>query len=216
VRILLGFDPGGDRRGVGGFGCCVAECAERLPLRIRMSGRAQHAQGAFDAVIQHVDSSDTVIGAGIDAPLFWVFDGNRKVDGLVRGAIRDLGSPGSTVQEVNSLRGACLVQGILVGLLLRSRYPDLPITESHPKALLWMIGEATVLKPAKAITLTDLHEWFLGCSGDETEEERDAALATLGAWAMVHQATGWQDLFRLERRPVLPLAAPISYWMPNS
>jgi len=98
----------------------------------------------MEAVCKHIDDSMQLAGAGIDSPLFWVANGDRRVDQAVRAKMQALGarSVWGTVQSVNSLRGACLAQGILAAQLLRSRFPNIRITESHPKALLWLMGFA--------------------------------------------------------------------------
>jgi len=40
------------------------------------------------------------------------------------------------VQAVNSLRGAALVQAVMFINRIRAMFPEVPVTESHPKALL--------------------------------------------------------------------------------
>jgi hypothetical protein len=158
-----------------------------------------------------------VIAVGIDAPLFWVANGCRVVDGYLRERIRtDRGADASnTVLQVNSLRGACLVQGILAGVLSRERTPGVRISESHPKAALWLrIGR----DPAE-VRLTDLNglfnppnDWHQNDRGDHL---RDAALACLSAWAMVHAPEDWRNLYPIEQTPYSPIAAPLAYWMPE-
>jgi len=67
-----------------------------------------------------------------------------------------------TVQAVNSLRGACLVQGILTAILLRQRVPEIHVSESHPKAVLWLLGAATPENPPAAIHLCNLPQFTTG------------------------------------------------------
>ena len=137
--------------------------------------------------------------AGVDAPLFYSRSGARYADTLVRDAIRDAGAPHSagTVQHPNSLRGACLVQGLLAATELLDRFPCNPISESHPKALVWLDeGAESLTAPS--------------------EHERDAVIATLSAWACVSQPDTWCDLRPLEPAPFRPLGGPVSYWMPSS
>src|SRR5205823_378164 len=129
----------------------------------------------------------------------------------------DLGapSPSGTVQAVNSLRGACLVQGIMTGILLRDAFRSLPITESHPKALLWLLRLANRKKHPSAIPLSFLSQFRATNSADATDHERDAALASLSAWAMLGRALGWRDLYREEQKPYSPIELPLGYWMPE-
>jgi hypothetical protein len=122
---------------------------------------------------------------------------------------------GGIVQNVNALKGACVVQGILTGILLRGANPDIPITESHPKALLWLLGLGGnpagdgVNVPNPALIP------FIGQGHFQSEHERDASLGALGAWAMLHHPHGWQDLFLNEPHPIMPVPGPMSYWMPH-
>jgi len=112
-------------------------------------------------------------GVGIDCPLWWSSGrgGGRKADQWLRD---QEGINPATVQSANSLQGAVLVQGIMLAMLMRERYPGIPITEAHPKALLQFL---------------DLHEsdWDevrqhfkpLEGSAPPSEHERDALLAAV-------------------------------------
>jgi len=115
-------------------------------LTLLAAGNADHAKGAFDAAIVNVPVDQPPKGAGIDAPLSWVVDGGREADSVVRDAIGRAGAPNrsGTVQHFNSLQGSCVIQGMLIAQLLRARYPLLAVTEAHPKALLWLLGIASV------------------------------------------------------------------------
>jgi hypothetical protein len=208
--VLVGLDPGG----ACAFGWCVLEDGPQLPLQLRKSGIADHAAAALDAVNCAVGTSE-VIGAGIDAPMFWTASGDRGVDKYVRTAICKLGASGGTVAHVNSLRGACLVQGVLAATLLRQQNATLPITEAHPKAALWMLGEATVAMKVPDISGRALAKYFdVGAHAMAKDHERDAALGALTAWAMIHEAAGWQDIRWHDAAGVSLLAAPVGYWMP--
>lgn len=193
MGVLLGFDPGG----AGTFGWCVARDSVWLPLEVLASGVTSHAKSAVAAAISVVPSGQEVLAAGIDAPLVWARSGPRNCDLTVRQAIRQAGAKHSagTVQDVNSLRGACLVQGILAGLELREAFPSLPLTEAHPKALRWLCSES-----AKIVASTD--------------HERDAILGAFAAWALVHSPSGWCDLYLNEVPYFTPLPRPLAYLMP--
>ena len=177
--LMLGFDPGG----VGNFGwsvCRVDGNDLQWPLA---TGVADDAEDALQKVKKVVGPSDPpghpqVLAAGIDAPLFWGKKGNRTIDGIVRHALKRtvFPTPGGTVQQVNSLRGACLVQGLLLARYLRDWKPGLPITEAHPKALLHLLchsGRPDMANLARLIQ-----------GPQRSEHERDATLSAIGAWAM--------------------------------
>lgn len=208
MGTYLGFDPGGS----GKFGWAVVS-GETFPLRLVGRGTAHHAQGAFKAA---TDCAGTKINAvGIDAPLFWNPAGDRRADQKVREAITRLGCPGGTVSSVNSLRGACLIQGILVAMMCQRSANGAPITEAHPKALLWLAGKATSARPPVDVAMSDLGEYVVGSKlQGATDHERDAVLGAVAAFAMECRLTGWQDLYALEPHPITPLDPPLGYWMP--
>lgn len=212
--LLVGLDPGG----VGAFGWCVAEDGPRIPLRVRDSGVADDATGAL-ASVASATGDDDIAAAGIDAPLWWVPARDRSVDRYLRRAICGLGASSGTVNHVNSMRGACLVQGMLAAMLLRRQNPGLPLTEAHPKAVMWMLGAASSRRKVAGIKAKALSGYFEGGShAMATDHERDAGLAALGAWAMLHRSAGWEDV--RERMPdtdaISPLAAPVGYWVPST
>ncbi len=194
MDLLIGLDPGGKRN----FGWCIVAHRVHMPSRPIASGLADNASEAIVAALCCVPHDGRLVAAGIDAPLFWSRKGPRIADKRVRDAIHRAGAPhaSGTVQDVNSLRGACLVQGMLAGLELRERFPSLPITEAHPKALRWLL-------PAVA-----------GISAS-SEHERDAMLAAIAAWATLAHPAGWTDLLQQEAAPYSPLHAPLAYVMPG-
>ena len=204
----IGFDPGG----AGAFGWCVIH-GNGLPFNVTARGFADNAQEAVDASMT-VLAGEKPLAAGIDAPLFWRTDGDRQVDADLRRRVVQRGGSGSTVNHVNSLRGACLVQGILVAMLLRQKYHNLPLTESHPKAMLWLLSPANVAQPVGQIALADLAQYFDGNVNGASDHERDAALGALSAWAMHKNLDNWQDLYPQELNSISPLDAPLGYWMP--
>lgn len=211
MDVVIGFDPGGQRQ----FGWAVAELTHQLPLKVLALGCDDHAAGVLASAFAAVPADAKIKAAGIDSPMFWRPSGDRRVDKLVREALRSrrAKSPSGTVQNVNSLRGACVVQGLAVALLLRRVCPGLPLTESHPKALMVLLNQSAtgdfghwLIHPNTTPPATRNHEWT-------NEHHRDAALGALGAWAKIRRPTGWADLLPQEPEPLLPVEAPLAYWM---
>ena len=211
MDIYLGFDPGGQKN----FGWAACSSVESR-LEVIGTGVADHARGAVDAAIASMPEEAKAVGAGIDAPLFWVADGHRSADKAIRKAIGELGapSPGGTVQHVNSLRGACLVQGVVAAKLLREHFHDIGITESHPKALLYLLGIADRQRPPADVTLGDLSSYVIARNEQVSPHERDAVLGSISSWARHKQLEGWRDLYREEENPISPFGYEPSYWMP--
>ncbi len=198
VAVVLGFDPGGAEKF--GWSICPIDGGE---LGILKTGVASDALEVIRAVSSVLPPNTRVLAAGIDAPMFWSTTGTREVDPIIRDEIqrRGCGTASSTVQHPNSLRGACLVQGVLLGRYIRQRFNDVPITEAHPKALLWLLDDT---ERDRLNRLTN------GLS----EDKRDAVLAAFAAWSMYRRAQGWRNLYLDEPNPILPLGTPVSYWMP--
>lgn len=220
MAIVLGFDPGGK----GSFGWAVGEIDAELPVRLRETGTADHAKDAVDGVRAALRDSDTVVAAGLDSPMYWTPSGGRAADKDVRKWIAVLGapSPGGTVQHPNSLRGACVVQGPICGILLRRHFQGLLLNECHPKALLWLLRIATPGRPPEKITLGDLldtRDVLAGTpnGGQVSEHERDAALGLVSAWAMHVRPPDWEDLTTREPNliPCAPCEPPVGYWVPT-
>jgi len=158
--VWVGADPGG----VGNFGIAI----------LRDDGQ-YHAEcvNCADEAIEFVLSylARTPSGVGVDAPLWWSSgrSGDRRADQWLR---KRYGLTGGQVQATNSLRGAALVQGAMFVLRIREVYPAVPVTESHPKALL------------KALTEGDWDE-LAGQFGLKLDignhHERDALIAAVSA-----------------------------------
>lgn len=182
-RSWLGADPGGK----GAFG--VALLYEDGSVEAACLSCAQ-------------DALDWLKGepsaAGIDAPMWWSAgpSGDRLSDQWLR---RTYGLRSGTVQTANSLRGAALVQGALFAEGLRKRYPALPITETHPKALLLAF---------KLSEMEFLERYGLGYAA-RLEHERDAVISAVAAR---EGFTGrWPRNLALERLPAEQ--NPESYWL---
>ena len=201
VDIVLGFDPGGANN-YGWSICKIDNCS----LSIYKTGVASHAKEVIETVSAALPPNARVLAAGIDAPMFWSDIGGRQVDKIVREAITHHGcrtAPG-TVQHVNALRGAVLVQGVLLGSYVHQKF-NVPITEAHPTALLQLPGAAIPCR---------LRAKLERLGNERSEHERDAVLAAFAAWSMHNRSPGWRNLYCEEPNPILPLETPISYWMP--
>ena len=199
MDVFLGFDPGG----VGHFGWSICQPqAEGVGFEVIETGTANNAEAVMvevnECLLQRDLPRHTVQAAGIDAPMFWNRSGeDRASDRVVRAYLAANGFNTEIVVPVNSMVGAALVQGPLLGHRLLCDFA-IRITESHPGAL-------NLLDDAMNGLIVGQH--LFG-----NAHERDATFAAYAAWHI--GADGWQDLFDREPRPILPLGTPISYWMP--
>lgn len=195
MAYFIGFDPGGKRA----FGWAVLRAAGTA-IEFVKSDTCSDAVTALEEA--QICATTAPIAIAIDAPLFWVNAGDRKADASVRTMICGEGCRPGTVNHVNSLRGACLVQGILVTKLATESWPNVLVTEAHPKALLMV--SAAARRFAETISKQRL-----------SEHERDAAIAAYSACAFAQRSEGWHDISLLETNPFFPAGKPAAYWFPK-
>lgn len=184
----VGADPGGE----GNFGIAIlADSHEPQTLSVDC------ADEALAFVRAHLDRMPA--GVGVDAPLWWSSgrSGDRSADQWLR---QRYGLPGGEVQAANSLRGAALTQGAMFVQRMREIYPAVPVTESHPKALL------------KALTQGNWKA-FAGRFGLNTaisnDHERDALIAAVSAREGFQGR--WPHDLSIKRLPAEQ--DPSSYWL---
>lgn len=111
-----------------------------------------------------------------------------------------------------------LFQGMAAAIRLRERWPAIPITETHPKALHFALRKATYPEAETWEPEQDICRWLLDALGHpegapiNTSDQWDA-LASAWAAYMGHSGAWSADLMRAARRPILP-AEPVHYWWP--
>lgn len=193
---VVGFDPGG----AAAFGWTVAEFNGDA-FQICATGICNNAADAVEAAAHSLPQRPAAIG--VDAPLYWVPVGDRKADTLVRRMVCAIGGQPGTVGHVNSLRGACLVQGVLCAHRAALRWPDALVTEAHPKALLRVSGTAAAVAGSMA-------------SAFRSEHEQDAFLAAYAAGMLVDRNPAWHDLVKVEQECFFPGGSRVAYWFPVS
>ena len=153
--ITVGFDPGGARK----FGWALIHWRSREPEPIQDGdcGIASSAQSALNGVKKRLGNRRPN-AIGIDAPLYWVNgDVERVVDRKVREALH--GKTRRSVNHVNSLRGGCLAQGMMLAHLALRSWPRALITETHPAALSSMYRDAPAHHRSGAAGHTSFLEW---------------------------------------------------------
>ncbi len=199
----FGADPGG----VGKFGVALLRADGTFVTAV--VNCASEADQYLNSLSEKIDA------LGIDAPLWWSSGprGDRKADVRLRRHYRNLGA---SVMSLNSLRGAALVQGVMLAELVRRTRPQLPITECHPKALL----KAFRLDPSDnaANWPAIVSRFALSGPRPESDDERDALIAAVAAG---EGANGrWVcDLSKrrsdFEQDPAAVPWGPVHYWWPD-
>ncbi len=200
-RVWVGADPGGEKA----FGVAT------------LSGEGEASAWCVDSAAEAVATVTDLLadgapplGIGVDTPLWWSSgpSGGRKADAWLR---KTYHISSGTVQQVNSLRGAALAQGALFVALMRKQFPAVPVTESHPKALL----KALKLDgwPAAAARFA-----VRVSTPVENDDQRDAILGAIAAReGFEGRWTRDLSLDRLtsEQDPVNYWLGPVHYWWPE-
>lgn len=195
--FFVGFDPGGAKA----LAWAVLEASDSTAVRLRTGLAADPAEAMLD--LAKVLQGQAPAGVGIDAPLVWSQGRERVVDRALRVHVRAARGKPSTVMHINSLKGACVAQGVILAQLCTARWPEALLTECHPK----------VLAPLPAwLQSVGLRPELVGRS----DHERDAALCAGAAWAAVCRAPDWHDIRAIEDASitVTPGRYLASYWMP--
>jgi hypothetical protein len=192
----VGFDPGGKDA----FGWAVIAVHRTKPTVVA-SGTCTGARHALDAARRVLPEGP--IAVGTDSPLYWVLEGDRRADIAVRQLVRLAGGSSGTVSHVNSLRGACLVEGVMATKLATDEWHCEFVTEAHPKALLLVSATARRFVESQADRFPNEHA-------------RDAALAAFAAIALSNAEAGWHDLAILEDAPYFPGGSAVAYYFPRT
>ncbi|MFQ6097580.1 MAG: hypothetical protein ACE5O2_07625 [Armatimonadota bacterium] len=211
-NYVAGFDPGGKRS----FGWCVLEYQDTVPLFVTDAGVVSSAIQAKRKTEELCRLAGGEIRAiGVDAPLFWDPSGDRRVDKHLRHIVSGARGDQRTIMPVNSLNGACLIQGMMIAMLYRECCPRIPVTEAHPKAMLYPVGLNPALQTLASAGFRGTSPFRVSDTIPDDEHVRDAALAALCAWAMLRKPPNWTDLYRqFGDNTLSPLAAPLAYYFP--
>ena len=220
--FILGFDPGGEN--AFGWSVCKFDGDETAFLRAGVANDHQEARCAVEkklCQLREQYGNLEVLGAGIDAPLLWSKKRHRNIECLIReelGKTTFQGDVNKTVQHVNSLRGACTVQGVLLATRLHDEYPKAKITEAHPRALRYLLRHRDAHLQLEEL-LSDLKEGRKNASTkakcERFNHKLDATTAAYAAWASHREPDGWSNLYCLEPDLEQPFCTPdIEYWMP--
>ncbi|MCY4259114.1 MAG: DUF429 domain-containing protein [Rhodobacteraceae bacterium] len=203
-KVWIGADPGGQE----GFGVAILRDSECLICKTVSS-----VHEAVKCIDSHCRERIEPNGVGIDAPLWWSSDksGWRLVDKKLR-KIQKIEC--KSVMAVNSLHGSVIAGGMLFAQLVQEEYPNIKITESHPKALLQALdlNDETGDSFAKKFSVPRTPNTW------KNEHERDAVIAAVCAREGFSSGE-WEDLSRerggLEQNPKSHWLKPVYYWWPS-
>jgi predicted nuclease with RNAse H fold len=131
-QVWLGADPGGK----GSFGLAIL-----TPDGAAKTWCVDCADAAITIVRAYLSTPPQ--GVGVDAPLWFSSgpSGDRRSDQWLRKTYK---LSGGQVQAANSLRGAALTQGMMFVQRIRELFPSIPVTETHPNAVLKALSLARI------------------------------------------------------------------------
>jgi predicted nuclease with RNAse H fold len=194
----MGVDPGGE----GNFGLAILKADGSC-----YTCTVDYVDAAVDTIREHVRSMPA--GIGVDAPLWWSSGrgGLRKADQWIRNKY-DLHH--RNVQAVNSLWGSVLAQGMMFVTRIREVFPDVNVTETHPKAVLVAL-ERTIWADHFAALPTEL------TLDSNPDHERDAVISAVAAREGFEGR--WKrdlidDRYPSEQNPSNHWLAPVHYFWP--
>nr|WP_298746281.1 DUF429 domain-containing protein [uncultured Brevundimonas sp.] len=207
--ITLGFDPGGGD----GFGCAV------MTDESSTSATTGSVDEAVDWVVTELNGRRPD-GAGIDTLLFWqtTRSGWRGADEYLRARFP---ARRNSVLCSNGLYGSMAVQGATLAVRLRELWPNLFLTETHPKVL-WEHLAGGIPYPRQPTLSHPGVVWLTEALEAEihpaNEHEFDALLS---GWAADRACRGmWKlDLAtiqaRNQRSPNVSLVEDVHYYWPE-
>jgi hypothetical protein len=205
VANYLGFDPGGEHStGVAlltvgdGQTRCKADCVASVDDALKWSS---------DRLLD-----DAPNAVGIDTFLFWETGrcGWRPADRWLQDRYADVRK---SVFSSNFASGSMAVQGMALAILVRRRWSQVELIETHPKVLYRALAGQKYNWPS------NMREWLIA----QTELEQETIIsndhcsdAILSAWAAYkgHSRCWKRDLRALSHAPVEP-AARCAYWWPE-
>ena len=161
-HFYIGFDPGGNKA----FGWSILSHESCVFTEVA-TGTCSSAKQAFKEVVAACPAAPEAVG--IDAPLFWSPEGDRNADKSVREMVCSRGGHSGTVSHVNSLRGACLVQVILVARMVIEQLKDC--------REFWDIlvkGVVRVWKAGRVCLMNDM-DLDIGAGVDDSYDDHDEA-----------------------------------------
>jgi predicted nuclease with RNAse H fold len=195
--MWIGVDPGG----VGCFGVAILE-----PDGTGHTYCVDHVDAAVEIVRANVQ---VAAGVGVDAPLWWCSGkgGVRKADQWIRDTYH---LHSRNVQAVNSLWGSVVAQGMMVVARVRAFFPDVRVTETHPKAVLSALGREAWTHYFDALHLDVTLD-------SQPDHRRDAVISAVAAREGFEDR--WkkdliEDRYPSEQDPSAHWIAPVHYFWP--
>ena len=184
---VVGYDPGGN--GKHGFARASVRGGKIVsPVKTETLANVEEVLASISKI--------QPLGLGIDTLTCWStgHSGWRPADRWLRHQYRDVRE---AVIAPGSLRGAMCLNGMAVLVAVRQAFPDIFVTETHPKVLYYALFNETpdFNGPNRSVMKSRLSR-LLDCVDvaprDEDEHQWDAGISILPVVRGLHGS--WQDL----------------------
>ena len=207
---VVGYDPGGN--GKHGLAWATVEDGHVVSV-------ATHTHTSAEDVVRSILGSERpLVGLGVDTLTCWSTSagGWRPADRWLRGFYRHVRN---AIVAPNALFGAMSVNGMAVLMAVRQAFPDIFVTETHPKILYYSQFNEPYDYDGPNASVMDGHlSHLLGvCVATRDEHQWDAAISVL---PVVRGRRGsWQDLHARPTHPnerlVHPCGKTVYMWPEN-
>ena len=207
--IYLGYAPGGSTRIANKSGVSIVTLSE---------GGVRYQTGAVSCVDEAMGWFADRLGgavpsaAGIDAFLFWETSrcGWRAADRWLKTTYSPVTR---NVLPSNSVQGAAAIQGMALGISLRRAWPEIVLTEAHPKVLYYALsGNRYEWTPKVSRWL----EESIGASNGSPIQTQNEWSALVSAWsALMGHTRSWKIDLRLQSKYAVEPAGSVVYWWPG-
>ncbi len=169
---IIGYDPGGnDSHGLARLFFNNSLIAEAITETLIDS----------EQVIRVIENESSLLAVGVDTLTYWSTgrSGWRPADLWLRTRYREVQN---SIVNPNNLKGAMALNGMAVLCALRTKRPDIFITETHPKILFWSM---TRTRHDYKNNQSLMKEKLIACLGIDilpnNEHEWDAAISAFAA-----------------------------------
>lgn len=204
---VIGYDPGGDRKH--GLAWATIEDGNIVNVNTKTLRNVEE-------VVESIFDVETPLGLGVDTLTCWGTgrSGWRPADRWLRKRYPEVQN---SVQAPNSLYGAMSISGMALLIVMRQAFPDIFVTETHPKILYHAQCNKRYDYNGPNISVMNEHLSRLLAADVElqNEHEWDSAISILAAVRGLHGS--WQrDLHALptdlDERLVQPCGRTAYMW----
>ena len=206
--IIYGYDPGGD----GKHGLAEIKVKDSKPLNL-----TTRSLDNAHTILRHIHEGPPPLGLGVDTLAAWSTGrcGWRPADRWLRDKYR---SCRISVKAPNGLRGSMALNGMAVIQALRDRWPNLIVSETHPKVLYYALTGNLYRTVSLAERISQIGRWLdLVDVKINSDDEWDAAVSAYAALQGITKA--WAiDLHKLPSTADESIIMPggkVSYFWPS-